>query len=227
MIEMKILLAEDTRDLNRNITLLLNLEDYEVESVFDGAEAMEWLKKDSYDCIILDVMMPKIDGLAVLKELRSRHILTPVLLLTAKAEVDDRVKGLDCGADDYLPKPFASKELLARVRALIRRQPVFAAEDLQLGDIVLNTGTFCLSSASSVRLSLKEFGVMRLLMSNEDISLSTEYLLEHIWKNEPDAQADTVWLYISYLKRKLLLINSSITISGQKGGSFRLTGAAA
>lgn len=222
---MKILLAEDTRDLNQNITLLLNFDGYEAESVFDGAEAMECLKNDSYDCIILDIMMPKMDGLAVLKELRRRHILTPVLLLTAKAEVDDRVTGLDCGADDYLPKPFASKELLARVRALIRRQPVFAAEDLQMGDIVLNTGTFSLSSASSVRLSLKEFGVMRLLMSNEDISLSTEYLLEHIWKNEPDAQADTVWLYISYLKRKLLLINSTVTISGQKGGSFRLTGA--
>ena len=223
---MKILLAEDTRDLNQNITLLLNIDGYEAESVFDGAEAMECLKNDSYDCIILDIMMPKMDGLAVLKELRRRHILTPVLLLTAKAEVDDRVTGLDCGADDYLPKPFASKELLARVRALLRRQPVFAAEDLQMGDIVLNTGTFSLSSASSVRLSLKEFGVMRLLMSNEDISLSTEYLLEHIWKNEPDAQADTVWLYISYLKRKLLLINSTVTISGQKGGSFRLTGAA-
>ncbi len=222
---MKILLAEDTRDLNHNITLLLNIDSYEVESVFDGAQAMECLKKDSYDCIILDIMMPKMDGLAVLKELRSRHILTPVLLLTAKAEVDDRVTGLDCGADDYLPKPFASKELLARVRALIRRQPVFAAENLQTGDIVLNTGTFSLSSASSVRLSLKEFGVMRLLMSNEDISLSTEYLLEHIWKNEPDAQADTVWLYISYLKRKLLLIHSTVSISGQKGGSFRLTGA--
>lgn len=223
---MKILLAEDTRDLNQNITLLLNIDGYEAESVFDGAEAMECLKNDSYDCIILDIMMPKMDGLAVLKELRRRHILTPVLLLTAKAEVDDRVTGLDCGADDYLPKPFASKELLARVRALLRRQPVFAAEDLQMGDIVLNTGTFSLSSASSVRLSLKEFGVMRLLMSNEDISLSTEYLLEHIWKNEPDAQADTVWLYISYLKRKLLLINSTVTIFGQKGGSFRLTGAA-
>ena len=224
---MKILLAEDTRDLNRNITLLLNIDCYEVESVFDGVEAMECLKKDSYDCIILDIMMPGMDGLSVLKELRGRHIMTPVLLLTAKAEVDDRVTGLDCGADDYLPKPFASKELLARVRALIRRKPVFAAEDLQAWDIVLNTGTFSLSStisANSVRLSLKEFGVMRLLMSNEDISLSTEYLLEHIWKNEPDAQADTVWLYISYLKRKLLLINSTVTISGQKGGSFRLAG---
>lgn len=221
---MKILLAEDTCDLNRNITSLLNLEGYEVDSAFDGLEAMEHLKKDSYDCIILDIMMPKMDGLDVLKELRSRHILTPVLLLTAKAEIDDRVTGLNCGADDYLPKPFAFKELLARVRALIRRQPVFASEKLCLADIMLDSGTLSLSSASSVRLSLKEFGVMRLLMSNTDILLSTEYLIEHIWSDDPDAQEDTVWLYISYLKRKLLLISSTVSISGQKGGSFRLTG---
>lgn len=219
---MKILLAEDTHDLNRNITFLLNHEGYEVDSAFDGEEALDYLKKDSYDCIILDIMMPKADGLTVLKELRSRHILTPVLLLTAKAEVEDRVTGLDSGADDYLPKPFASKELLARTRVLIRRQPAFSAGELRAGDILLDTGNFSLSSVSSIRLSLKEYEVMRLLMSNTDIELSTGYLLEHVWKNETDAQEDTVWLYISYLKRKLLLINSNITISGQKGGSFRL-----
>ena len=219
---MKILVAEDTRDLNRNITILLNHEGYETDSAFDGAEALEYLKTDGYDCVILDIMMPKVDGLTVLKELRRRRILTPVLLLTAKAEIEDRVSGLNCGADDYLPKPFASKELLARIRALIRRQPSFAAEELRLGDILLNSGNFSLSSASTVRLSLKEFGVMRLLMSNTDISLSTDYLLEHIWRNESDAREDTVWLYISYLKRKLLMINSTMTISGHRGGSFRL-----
>ena len=131
---MKILVAEDTRDLNRNITILLNHEGYETDSAFDGAEALEYLKTDGYDCVILDIMMPKVDGLTVLKELRRRRILTPVLLLTAKAEIEDRVSGLNCGADDYLPKPFASKELLARIRALIRRQPTFAAEELRLGD---------------------------------------------------------------------------------------------
>ncbi len=221
---MKILLAEDTLELNRNIAFLLNHEGYETERAFDGAEALEYLKKESYDCIVLDIMMPKVDGLTVLKELRRRHILTPVLMLTAKAEIDDRVSGLDCGADDYLPKPFASKELLARIRSLIRRQPLFAEEDLRMGDIMLNTGNFSLSSVSTVQLSLKEFGVMRLLMSNEDIELSTEYLLEHVWKNDPNAGEDTVWLYISYLRRKLLMINSAVTIAGQKGGSFRLTG---
>lgn len=219
---MKILLAEDTKDLNRNITMLLQHQDYEVDSAFDGAEALEFLRNDSYDCIILDIMMPKIDGLTALSELRRRHILTPVLLLTAKAEVDDRVAGLDAGADDYLPKPFAMKELLARVRALIRRQPAYSPERLQIGDVILDPGTFSLTSANSVRLSNKEFETMMLLMSNPDIELSTEYLLEHVWRSEPEAESDTVWLYISYLRRKLVMINSAATIDGERGGSFKM-----
>ena len=221
---MKILLAEDTRDLNRNISFLLENQGYEVDSTFDGEEALERLKNDSYDCIILDIMMPKLDGLSVLKELRQRHILTPVLLLTAKAEIEDRVCGLDSGADDYLPKPFASKELLARVRALIRRQPMIANEKLTFADIVLDSGKASLSTISSVRLSNKEFELATILMRNSDIELSTKYLLEHIWNGEADAQEDTVWLYISFLKNKLRMIGSSTTISGEKGGSFRLSG---
>ena len=220
---MKILLAEDTKDLNRSVTFLFQHENYEVDSAFDGAEALEYLKQDSYDCIVLDIMMPKVDGLGVLAELRRRHILTPVLLLTAKAEIDDRVAGLDAGADDYLPKPFSSKELLARIRALVRRQDACRFEELRVGDILLDAGRSALSSLNSVRLSNKEFDLMTLLMSNNDIALSTEYLLEHVWKNEDGAQADTVWLYVSYLKRKLRMINSAYTISGEKGGSFRLT----
>lgn len=219
---MKILLAEDTKDLNRNITLLLRHENYEVDSALDGAEALDYLKNDSYDCIVLDIMMPKVDGLTVLSELRSRHILTPVLLLTAKAEIEDRVTGLDAGADDYLSKPFAMKELLARIRALIRRQPAYTAEKKSFGDISLDTGNFSLTAANSVRLSNREFETMLFLMSNTDIDLSTEYLLEHVWRNEPDAHEDTIWLYISYLKRKLAMINSTVTITGEKGGAFRL-----
>ena len=219
---MKILLAEDTKDLNRNITLLLEHEKYDVDSAFDGEEALEFVKNDSYDCIILDIMMPKLDGISVLSDLRKRHILTPVLLLTAKAEVDDRVAGLDAGADDYLPKPFAMKELLARVRALMRRQPAYTSEKVQVGDVLLDPGTFSLTSANSVRLSNREFETMMLLMSNPDMELSTDYLLEHVWKNEPDAMGDTVWLYISYLRRKLTMINSVTKITGEKGGSFKL-----
>jgi len=219
---MKLLLAEDTRDLNRNITFLLKMEQYEVDSAFDGSEALEYLKKDCYDCIILDVMMPKVDGITVLKELRERRILTPVLLLTAKTDVDDRVYGLDAGADDYLSKPFASKELLARVRALARRRTLKTMNSIQAGDIILDTGKASLASQSCVCLSNKEFEIMLLLLTNPDIELSTEYLLEHVWTNEHNARDDTVWLYVSYLKRKLQMIGSSAEIIGERGGSFRL-----
>ena len=219
---MKILLAEDTKDLNRNITLLLKTQDYEVDSVFDGEEACEHIKTDSYDCIILDIMMPKKDGISVLKEIRERHIITPVLLLTAKAEVDDRVSGLDAGADDYLPKPFAAKELLARVRVLMRRQSVGTEEEISFGNVLLTPSTQSLTSRSSVRLSNKEFELISVLLLNQDIELSNEQLLERVWKGEDGANEDTLWLYISYLKRKLDMIDADITISGEKGGSFRV-----
>ena len=219
---MKILLAEDTRDLNRNVTMLLKTQDYEVDSAFDGEEALEFITNDSYDLIILDIMMPKADGITVLKELRKRHILTPVMLLTAKAEIDDRVEGLDAGADDYLPKPFASKELLARVRALIRRQPLSTNETITIGDAVLEPGTQSLTSKSSVRLSNKEYELMSLIMINSDKELTSDYLISHVWQTEPEANDDTVWLYISYLIRKLQMIGSSVTISGEKGQSFKI-----
>ncbi len=219
---MKLLLAEDTRDLNRNVTVLFQMQGYEVDSAFDGEQALGFLKNDSYDCVVLDIMMPKIDGYGVLAEMRRRHITSPVLLLTAKAEIDDRVTGLDAGADDYLPKPFASKELLARVRALIRRRQTDAFDELRVGDVVLSAEKYTLSSANSVSLSHKEFDLMALLMANRDLALPTGQLLDRVWSRDPDAQADTVWLYISFLKRKLRAIGSSYTIMGEKGGSFQL-----
>ena len=219
---MKILLAEDTRDMNRAISTILTLEKYDVESVFDGAEALERLKKDSFDGIILDIMMPKMDGLQVLKAIRSSGILTPVLLLTAKAEVDDRVTGLDAGADDYLTKPFAMKELLARVRSMTRRHTEYSGRELKYGDIVLNAANFELAGINSVRLSIKEFELMQTLMLNAERPLDTRYILEHVWANEPEARPDTVWLYISYLKGKLRSVDSRLSIEGERGGSFRL-----
>ncbi len=220
---MKILLAEDTRDLNRAVTVLFQLQGCEVDSAFDGEQALDYLKNDSYDCVVLDIMMPKVDGLGVLVEMRKRHITTPVLLLTAKAEIDDRVAGLDAGADDYLPKPFATKELLARVRALTRRRQKDDFVELRLGSLVLNADQYTLSSSNSVRLSNKEFDLMALLMANTDVALSTGYLLDHVWKHDETAREDTVWLYVAYLNRKLQAINASCTISGTKGGSFQLT----
>lgn len=219
---MKLLLAEDTRDLNRALSAVLAHEHYDVDSVFDGEEAMQHLKEDSYDGIILDIMMPKKSGLEVLKELRQKNIVTPVLLLTAKAEVDDRVTGLDAGADDYLTKPFAMKELLARVRSMTRRRMEYSSKDVTYEDIILKSESFELSSKNSVRLSIKEFELMQTLILNAGRDLETKYLLEHVWSKEPDAQPDTVWLYISYLRGKLRAIDSKAGITGERGGSYRL-----
>lgn len=219
---MKLLLAEDTQDLNRAVTAILQHEGYEVDSVLDGLAAIEKITTNGYDGIILDIMMPGMDGLSVLEETRKRHILAPVLLLTAKAEIEDRVAGLDAGADDYLPKPFAMKELLARVRSMTRRYTEYETSVRQFEDVTLNPSDFSLTARNAVRLSIKEFELMQLLMLNADMELSTQALLDRVWKTEPDAHQDTVWLYISYLKGKLFSIGSCLSISGTNGGSFRL-----
>jgi DNA-binding response OmpR family regulator len=219
---MKILLAEDTRDLNRVLTAALMHEGYEVDSVYDGEEALDRVKTNGYDAMILDIMMPKKDGLSVLRDLREKNVVTPVLLLTAKTEIDDRVAGLDAGADDYLTKPFAMKELLARVRAMTRRRTDYAAKSLQYGDFSLNNENFELSCENAVRLSVKEFELLQTLIVNQNVDTTTRYLLEHVWEGTPDATEDTVWLYVSYLKGKLSSIASGVSVLGEKGGSFRL-----
>lgn len=219
---MKLLLAEDTRDLNRAETAILTHEGYDVTSAYDGQEALNYLSEDSFDAVILDIMMPKVDGLGVLKSMRENNVLTPVLLLTAKTEVEDRVNGLDAGADDYLAKPFDMRELLARVRALVRRGREYNPQDMSFGDVSLKADDMELSCENSVRLSIREFELMQLLMTHSEAGLSTEDILQKIWAAEPEADADTVWLYISYLKRKLSAIASGLTITGEKGGSFQL-----
>ncbi len=221
---MKILLAEDTRDMNHVLTIALEHEGYDVDSAYDGEEALEFVKKSGYDAMILDIMMPKKDGIEVLKELREENIVTPVLLLTAKAEVDDRVAGLDAGADDYLTKPFAMKELLARVRAMTRRKKEYAARKLRFGDFSLDDENFELACENSVRLSVKEFELLQALILNQNHEVSTNYLLEHVWEGAEDAGSDTVWLYISYLRGKLSSVASNVRIEGERGGSFRLVG---
>lgn len=220
---MKLLLAEDTRDLNRALSAVLTHEKYEVDSVFDGAEALEHLQKNSYDGVILDIMMPKMSGLEVLSAIRKINITTPVLLLTAKAEIDDRVAGLDAGADDYLTKPFAMKELLARVRSMTRRRTEYSKKDLQFEDIMLNAESFELSAQNTVRLSIKEFELMQTLILNAGRPLGTQYLLDHVWAKEPEADDATVWLYISYLRGKLQAVDSRAMIEGSRSGDFVLT----
>ena len=220
---MKILLAEDTRDMNHVLAAALTHEGYDVDSAFDGEEALYFVRTNGYDAMVLDIMMPKKDGLQVLKELREENIVTPVLLLTAKAEVDDRVNGLDAGADDYLTKPFAMKELLARVRAMTRRKTEYAAKKLQYGDFSLDDEKFELSCENSVRLSVKEFELLQALILNQNHEVSTQYLLEHVWDGAEEAGPDTVWLYISYLRGKLRSVASNVEIEGERGSSFRLT----
>ena len=219
---MKILLAEDTLDLNKVITSMLEMQGFDVDSAVDGAQALELALSNGYDGIILDIMMPKMNGLEVLKEIRRRNIVTPVLMLTAKAEVDDRVEGLDAGADDYLTKPFAMKELMARVKAMTRRGSQYAAKELSFGDITLKAESLELICANTVRLSLKEFSLMQALLLNQEHPVDTNYLIEHVWNDESDVEEDTVWLYVNFLQGKLEYINSGVTIKGEKGGSFQV-----
>ena len=219
---MKILLAEDTRDLNRVETVALEHEGFDVDSVFDGEEALDKMSENGYDAIVLDIMMSKKDGLEVLREMRARNIVTPTLMLTAKTEIDDRVAGLDAGADDYLTKPFAMKEFLARVRAMTRRKTVYAARKLKFGDFSLDSENFELACENSMRLSVKEFELLQTLVLNSDHDVDTDYLLEHVWEGVDNADGETVWLYISYLRGKLKSIASNVLIEGERDGNYRL-----
>ena len=219
---MKLLLAEDTADLNRALTAILTHEGYDVTPCLDGAQAWAHVLEDSYDAVILDIMMPKKDGMEVLRDMRAMHILTPVLMLTAKSEIDDRVAGLDAGTDDYLTKPFAMKEFLARVRSLVRRKGDYGTSKLSFGTLRLSADTFELACENSVRLSTREFELMQELILSAGRPLETSWLLSHIWHSEPDADDETVWFYISYLRRKLVAVASTARIEGERGGAYLL-----
>ena len=219
---MKILVAEDTRDLNRALEVILEQSGYEVTCVFDGREALDRALSQSFDGIILDIMMPRMDGLEALREMRGRGIVAPVLLLTAKAEVDDRVVGLDAGADDYLPKPFAMKELLARVRALCKRRSGYSDVDLSFGDIRLRADTFELACENTVRLSVKELELMQLLIRNADHPLASEFVLGRIWEDDRSATGETPALYVSYLRAKPKAVASTLAVMVNDEGGIRL-----
>ena len=219
---MKIMLAEDSRDLNRAVCAVLAREDYTVDSANDGEEALRYIIQDSYDVIILDSILPNMTGSEILSEIRRRHILTPVILLASRSEAEDISADRDMGAVEYLPKPFALKKLLARVRSLTHRGSDHSRDTLSCEDVKLTRDDLTMSSGNSVRLSIKEFQLMRTLILNKDSELTTQYILEEVWRTEPEADKNTVWLYISYLKAKLAAIGSSISIEGCRGGSFKL-----
>lgn len=210
---MKLLLAEDEKSLSNALVTILKRNNYVVDAVYNGQDALDYLTYGNYDGAILDVMMPKIDGISVLKEFRKNNKTLPILLLTAKNEIEDRVIGLDSGADDYLGKPFDVKELLARIRAMLRRKNGEADNSLYFQNIILNRTNFELSSPTgSYRLSNKEFQMMEMLMSNQGKIISTEHFMEKIWGFESDTEINVVWTYISYLRKKLIALSSTVKI---------------
>ena len=219
---MHVLLAEDERSLARALVKILEKSNYTAEAVYNGEDALAYLQTGGYDAAILDIMMPKMDGITVLKTLRQQGIGIPVLLLTAKAEVDDKVLGLDSGANDYLTKPFDTRELLARLRAMTRTQNT---EDTRLtfGNISLDRATFELSSPTgSFRLANKEFQMMEMLMRDPRHLIPTERFLEKIWGFDCDAEINVVWVYISYLRKKLSALHADIQIKVARNLGYSL-----
>ena len=220
---MKLLYAEDEPAMAEAVTDILEYHNYTVDAVDNGADALDYALADRYDGIILDVMMPKADGFTVLKQLREAGNTTPVLLLTARSEVEDRIRGLDLGADDYLPKPFATGELLARVRAMLRRREDFTPDVLRCGDLSLNTANAELRCGQdSVVLPKLEFKLMELLMHNQGICLSTEDMLTRVWGYDTEADIGVVWVYISYLRKRLAALHSAVEIKARRGVGYTL-----
>lgn len=219
---MKLLFAEDERSLSRAITHILEKNCYSVDAVYDGQTALDYLENGDYDGIILDIMMPKVDGITVLRELRSKGNHVPVLMLTAKAEIDDKVLGLDTGANDYLTKPFDTKELLARIRAMTRGNRAVDAT-VNFGNLTLNRGSFELSSPTgSFRLANKEYQMMELLMANAKQLISSDQFLEKIWGLDSNVESSVVWVYISYLRKKLTALNANVSIRAVRNAGYVL-----
>lgn len=221
---MRILLAEDERSLSRAVTALLERNHYSVDAVYDGQEALAFLDGGNYDALILDIMMPKLDGLEVLRRLRQQGNPIPVLMLTAKSEVEDKVTGLDMGANDYLTKPFSTAELMARIRAMTRSQSGNQVTSrLTLGNITLDQTTFELSSPyGSFRLANKEYQMMELLLRNPRQLIPSERFLERIWGYDSEVELNVVWVYISYLRKKLTALQADIQIKATRNAGYSL-----
>ena len=220
---MRILLAEDELSLSRAIIAILKKNNYEAEAVYDGAEALNYLASGQYDGAVMDIMMPKMDGITVLKKYRQAGGSTPILMLTAKSEIDDKVLGLDSGANDYLTKPFATQELMARIRAMTRTLGAQNSCVLQMGNIRLNRSNFELSSPTgSFHLTNREFQMMEMLLANPHHLIPTERFMEKIWGCDNEAEINVVWVYISYLRKKLTSLNADIQIRMTRNAGYTL-----
>ena len=218
---MKILVVEDDLELQHVVTKILNHDGYDVDNAYDGLEALDYVRNYNYDVIVMDVMMPKLNGFDTTRKLREEGIPTPIILLTAKSLTDDKVNGLDAGADDYLTKPFQMKELLARIRALTRRGNLVQSEGF--GDFLLDPNTFEIKKDDKkYRLTGKEYKLMELFIRNSNIYLPTERILDSVWKFDADVDISVVWVFISALRKHLESIGSNVTIKASRGVGYRL-----
>ena len=219
---MRILLAEDEKALSKAIVKIFEKNHYSTDAVYDGEDALAYLETGCYDVAVLDIMMPKMDGITVLKKIRAEGNPIPVLMLTAKSEIEDRVYGLDCGANDYLPKPFDTRELLARIRSITRSRTQTDTK-LTAGNVTLDRATFELSSPTgSFRLANKEYQLMEYLMINPRRILSPEMLMEKIWGYDSDTEINVVWVYISYLRKKLAALGATVQIKSSRNAGYSL-----
>lgn len=220
---MRLLLAEDERELSNALSVILRHSHYSVDVVDNGADALDYALGGDYDGLILDIMMPKMDGLQVLKALREQGISTPALFLTAKTEVDDRIRGLDTGADDYITKPFDMGELLARVRAMTRRGDAYTPQVLRVGNLTLDRGAYEMAvDRQRIRLGNKEFQMLEMLMTTPRRLISTDQFLERIWGWDAEAENTVVWVYISGLRKKLASLKAGVEIRAVRGVGYAL-----
>lgn len=220
---MRLLIVEDDRDIVKVLTALFEHNNYSVDAVYNGNDGYDYAAGGSYDGIVMDIMMPGMDGLQVLHALRAAGIKTPVLLLTAKGDIEDKVNGLDAGADDYLPKPFAAAELLARVRAMLRRKENYQSDTLEFEGLSLDLSTFELHfGTESIRLVSREFQMLQLLMQSPGIVISTDQFMERIWGWDSDVEVSIVWVYISNLRKKFDKLGAPVSIKAVRGVGYCL-----
>lgn len=220
---MRVLLAEDEKALSKALVKIFESNNYSIDAVYDGEEALDYFEGGNYDAVILDIMMPKVDGITVLKKIRESGSNLPVLMLTAKAEIDDKVLGLDSGANYYLTKPFDAKELLAAVRAITRSDHEVDTK-ISFGNLTLDRANYELATPSgNVTLANKEFQMMEMLMANPGKVISVDAFMDHIWGYDTETESNVVWVYVSYLRKKLAAIGSDVKIKALRNTGYTIT----
>lgn len=220
---MRILIAEDDEKLLKTLTHLLKINFYAVDGVNNGKDALDYALTGEYDGLVLDIMMPEMDGISVLKALRKKGITTPALFLTARTEIEQRIEGLDAGADDYLPKPFSTGELLARIRAMLRRKDNFTPDMISFGKISLNRSTYeLIFNEKACSLSGKEFQMMEMLMQRPNMLVATEQLITHIWGWDASVDTSVVWVHISNIRKKLEALSAPVSIKFIRSAGYIL-----